>query len=323
MDNKDKLYELLQKENFSKEDENILNQIISNDIEAKEIYLTHNKIKAALNSPQNHLSEDEIADYLLVQNNNDPVDNNIYAKVPFIEKHIRECSKCKEIFQSFNEEYADIESALKSELHKPDENISEKPVENKIIYKQPFYSKYIFVGLLLAAFVYGGMFIFSQIISPSTYDSAVLNDNEEVYITRGRGTEYFQKSLSALDDKDYNKTIEYLKDDIKANSKDETIFYSYYILGLTYLETAPKSFIGLFPAFNKENVEEGITNLKKSIELNNSGKYENINLDSYFYLGKASLMENNLESAKKYFSIVIQKHGSKMNEAKTILNELD
>ncbi len=323
MDNKDRLFELLQKKSLSEDEEKLLKQIIENDDEAKELYLAHHKVKNVFDSSENHISYDDLADYLLVQNKNEPGNKNIYAKIPFIEKHIRECSKCRKEFQIFNEEYSDIDAALKSEFIGTAEQVSEKPTESKIVYKKPVYSKYIFVGLLLAAFVYGGAFIFSQIITPSNYSNAVLSNNDNFYITRVRGTEYFQKSLNALDNKDYTKTIEYLKDDIEENPKDETIFYSYFILGLTYLETAPKNFIGLFPSFNRIKVEEGIKSLKKSIELNNSGKYENINLDSYFYLGKASLMEDDNLSAKRYFTVVIQKHSSKMSEAKFILKELE
>ncbi len=323
MENKDKLFELLQKERLSSEEENAIKQIIETDTDAKEFYLAHQKIKNTLASPINHISYDEIADYLLVQNNNEPEDKNIYAKIPFIEMHIRECSKCREEFQTFNEEFTEIDNTVKSELPASVENVPERKIEEKIIHKRPAFSKYIYVGLLLAAFAYGGMFIFSQIITSSNYSIAALKGNDDYYITRGRGTEYFQKGLNALDDKNYSQTIEYLKDDIDANPKDETIFYSYYVIGLTYLETAPKSFIGLFPAFNQVKVEAGINNLEKSIQLNNSGRYENINLDSYYYLGKASLMKNDRESAQKYFKIVVEKHGSKMSEAKSLLNELE
>ena len=323
MENKVKLFELLQKENLSGEEEKAIQKIIGEDSEAKELYLAHQKIKEALNSRENHISYDELADYLLVKNENEPEDKNIYAKIPFIEKHIRECSKCTKEFQIFNEEYTEIDNVVKSEIPAFEEKLPEKQAEDKIIYKRPVFSKYIFVSLLLVAFAYGGMYMFSRIVTPSNYSIATLKNNNKFYITRGRETEYFQKSLNALDDKNYTQTIEYLKDDIKANPKDETIFYSYYILGLTYLETAPKSFIGLFPSFNQTNIGEGISNLEKSLQLNNSGKYENINLDSYFYLGKASLMKNNIGSAKKYFNIVVNEHGSKMNEAKTILNDLE
>ncbi len=323
MENKDKLFELLQKGNLSKEDEKVIQQIIGTDTEANDLYLTHQKIKDAFGSPENHVNYDDLADYLLVKNNNAPEDKNIYVKIPFIEKHIRECSKCRNEFQTFNEEYTEIDDALKSKLPVSEGKVPEKQVEEKIIYKRPVFSKYIFVSLLLAAFAYGGMFIFSQIFTSSDYSIAALKNNDDFYITRGRGTEYFQKGLNALDNKNYNQTIEYLKDDIKTNPKDETIFYSYYILGLTYLETAPKSFIGLFPSFNQIKVEDGISNLEKSIQLNNSGRYENINLDSYFYLGKASLMKNDKEAAKKFFNLVVKKHGSKMSEAKSLLNELE
>ncbi len=323
MENKDKLFELLQKENPSREEEKAIQQIIGADEEAKEFYLAHQKIKNSLGSPENHVNYDDLADYILVQNHNVPEDKNIYTKIPFIERHIRECSKCRKEFQAFNEEYTDIDNAVKSELPASEDKAPERQIEEKIIYKRPVFSKYIFVSLLLAAFAYGGMFIFSQIFTSSNYSIAALKNNDEFNITRGRGTEYFQKGLNALDDKNYNQTIEYLNDDIKANPKDETIFYSYYILGLTYLETAPKSFIGLFPSFNQDKVEDGISNLEKSIKLNDSGRYENINLDSYFYLGKASLMKNDKESAKKYFNIVVEKHGSKMSESKSLLNELE
>jgi tetratricopeptide (TPR) repeat protein len=140
--------------------------------------------------------------------------------------------------------------------------------------------------------------------------------------SRGRTTDDFELSMKALEDKEYQSAIEYLKSDIDLNSKDETIFYSYYILGLTYLETAEKNVLGLFPSFDKSSAELALQNFKKTIEKNTSGKFQNVNLDAYFFAAKASLMVDDTKSAKDYLNIVVNDKGSKMNEARQILNEL-
>jgi tetratricopeptide (TPR) repeat protein len=141
-------------------------------------------------------------------------------------------------------------------------------------------------------------------------------------ISRGRSTDNFELSIKALEDKDYQSAIEYLKNDIELNPNDKTIFYSYYILGLTHLEMAEKNLLGLFTTFDKSSSEATILNLGKCVKLNTSGNFNNVNLDAFFFMAKASLMLEDSKTAKDYLEIVVKEKGSKMNEAEQILKEL-
>ncbi|HSR18506.1 MAG TPA: hypothetical protein VLM39_10500 [Ignavibacteriaceae bacterium] len=129
--------------------------------------------------------------------------------------------------------------------------------------------------------------------------------------------------MQELQENNYDKAIDFLKKDIFENPKDETIFYSYYVIGLSYLKAAEKSTFGLFSYYDKSKAAEALKNFKTAVEKNKSGKYPNITLNAYFYSAKACLMMDNLPPAKKYLQKVISEKGSKMNEAKRILSELE
>jgi hypothetical protein len=317
--NRDKITELLLKDHLTEEEKSLLKGLINSDKEAEEFVNFYQKTKSAV-STSSHLSYEEIGDYILYKNNLAPEDPAIIKSIPKIENHLRECSNCSEEFKKLNSEYADIESFVASEL-----NTGEKKSEPAVIVsrKNKFsFSRYTFISVIIIGIIYSALFAFSKISAPKYYDLASVQNQSDFYATRGRATDDFIKGLNALDNGKIGNAIDYLKSDIKNNPDDKTIFYSYYILGLTYLDNAETKVIGLFPGFNSSYAEQALLNLKEAIRKNNSGNYMNINYDAYFYSAKASLILGNINEAKKDLEIVIKNRGSKLDEAEDILKKL-
>ncbi len=316
------LLEILSKDKLTSDDEIRLNDLIDNDKEAKELFELYKKLEASVKS-FTHLSTKDIANFLLIEKgvkSFNPSENSLFKK---INSHIDKCTSCKEEYNLLAEEYAHLENHLSASIK--DETQTE---ENKNAFLSSFFSKrnnfvkYSFAFTVLIVFVYFSAFLISDLSAPKYLNSASIKSEREFYTTRSRGTDDFQKSLSAFDNDNFVNGIKYLKKDIIDNSKDETIFYSYYILGIAYLQSAESDVLGLFKSFDKTKVSKGIKNLKLSISKNNSGSFENIKFNSYYYLAKGYLMLNDVASAKAYLNKVIKDKGSKMNDAIKLLEEL-
>jgi tetratricopeptide (TPR) repeat protein len=266
-----------------------------------------------------HPTIDELGNYILFKSGIEPENKSILKLAPKIELHIRKCSECNKVFLELNSEYAGLDNFLKIE-----ESNKEVKIPETVIVSRKFINfRYTGIALLFACILYLGAFSISRYTTPTSLKYASLENRSDLYETRGRTTHDFQESLKALEKRDNEDAVKWLNQDIVNNRGDETIFYSYYVLGLTNLESAQKDILGLFPSYDKSKVNEGIAALNKALEMNNSGKFRNINFDIYFFLGKADLMLNNKTGAKEYLTKVINEKGSKMNEAKNILAGLD
>lgn len=319
MINRDKIFELLQKESLTEEEKLLLDELTKNNEEAAEFARTYKKLNNLISS-SSHLSYEEIGDYILFKNELPPEDKNVIKRVPKIEEHLRSCTKCSEEFKNLNSEFNDIETFIGSELYTQEK----AGAPSSIIGKRKIHIyRYAFLSVLFLGIMYGLMFTVSKFSAPEYYDLAVVNTPNDFYATRGRATGDFLKSLNALDEGNINEAIKDLKNDIKSNPDDKTIFYSYYILGLTYLDNANRNFIGLFPHFNSYYAEQAVKNLQIALQKNRSGNYRNITLDTYFYLAKADIMIGRKKEAKENLMTVIREKGSKMNEAKQMLNVLE
>ena len=321
MNKQDKISDLLQKKNLSDEELALLNSLIENDPESKEFYDAYSKIDSALKSP--HISYNDLRDYILYKNNMCPEDQDVVKRIPDIESHMKKCERCANEFKNLGEEYSELEFFLSEKLA---EGKTDEAGKANSIYTSGETRRtplYLFTSLIAMTFIILSLLVVSDIVTPDNYELARLEDKSEFYVTRGRATDEFQESLKALEEEDYGKAISCLQEDIDKNPGDQTIFYSHYILGLSYLENAEKSFAGLFESFNENDVRAGLENLKLCTEKNSSGRFPDITYNAYFYYAKGSLMLNDVESAKKYLRMVVSEKGSKMSEAQELLNELE
>jgi len=322
MSNFEYILDLLQKNSLSEAEKLKLEEILINDLEAKEFYNTYIKVAKALKK-SDHISFDELKDFILVKNNLEPEDQNIFVKIPLIEAHLRQCAFCTDQITMLNSEYADVVNFV-TEKFAANSNKTVDSNSNQIrFFRRMNPQYYAFAAVLLIGVLFGSLFLVSELATPSAIKHASLEDKSDFYISRGRTTDHFQESISALDNEDYNAAISYLKKDIQENSNSETIFYTHYVLGLVYLEVAESDFMGLFPSYNKSNAKDGLKNLELSIEKNISGKHKNLTMNAHFYIAKAYLMLDDKENAKKYLKKVIDEKGSKMIEAENILSDLE
>lgn len=319
MEHYNRIIELLDKKSLTPEEKNQLDSYRKNEETA--IFIAgYTAVKKALE--KSHISADEMADYILYKNNQEPADNLISYRIPAIDAHLKECKLCSSQMNEFKNEYSNIGDFVSNNLYQ-DGKAESSLNENIVLRKNSFKPVYAFASIIVVGLVYLLLFAVSGITTPDYLQYASITKESEVYLTRGRASEEFLKSFDALENKNYNQAIGYLERDIENNKTDETIFYSYYILGLTYLEMSESKFLGLFPSYNENNVKQGLNNLQSSVELNTTGKFDNIKLDAFFYMAKGNLMLGKKETAKEYLQTVIARKGSKMEEAAVILDQME
>lgn len=320
MKNFDKLIELIDKKTLSEEEKTLLDSLLNEDVENRTFFETYKKLGKAF-FVSKHLTIDELGDYVLIKNGFEPQSNKNLVKISLFDEHLRRCERCREEMKFFNREFSDVENFVNAQFDNPKESISDsKP--RILNLPRINYSRYVF-SLTVIIILCVSLIITSKLSESKYYKLATIRELSEMSNSRGRSTTEFEMSIKAIEDKDYQKAIDYLKKDIELNKNDQTIFYSYYLLGLTYLESAESSTFGLFPKFDKTSAKLALDYLTKTIELNNSGRFQNINLDSYFYAAKAALMLENTMLAKQFLQIVINEKGAKLNEAAEILSKLN
>jgi len=180
--------------------------------------------------------------------------------------------------------------------------------------------KVVFTAIILLFITYSGMMIVSNVTKPFYKKNIFQSEEKTNFITRGRTSVLFQKSLSAINNHDYNMAIKFLKEDIVKNSNENSIFYSYYVLGLTYLKSAESNFLGTIQSFDHVKIENGIENLFIANEKNNSGDYDNLKIDAHYYIAKVYLSIDAIEDAKKHLQIVREKRGKYYSDTVETLN---
>src|SRR5690606_40003890 len=104
MDKKEQLLELLQKDDLTSSEEILLTKLLEDD-ELLQFYETHNKIKQAVISGS-HLNYDQLYNYILLKNGNEPEDKSIIVQLPIIEEQLRNCELSLEEFKTLNNDYS-------------------------------------------------------------------------------------------------------------------------------------------------------------------------------------------------------------------------
>lgn len=318
MNDFEKIIELLDKDFIVDDEKFLLSGIIKENPEAKKIHDAYLSLKTSLKKDE-HIDEELMAEYVMYKNNLSS-DRLIVLLANKVEDHIRKCVKCEKLFTELNAEYCNVDSFISQSLVEQVKH--EKPSQSKgfFFFNNFSSAKYAFASLAAVVVLYVGLFAVSSFTTPN-YKKSFL-DGEDFYTTRGRTSELFQRGLDAIDRKEYESAIQFLNDDINNNKSDESIFYTHFILGITYVNKAESDFLGLFKSFNKDDVSKGIMSFEKSIELNNSGKFDNLKLDAHYFIGKSYLMIDDRNSASEHLQLVVDGKGSYYKKAEELLKEL-
>jgi tetratricopeptide (TPR) repeat protein len=315
MNDFEKIIELLDKNSITIEEKKLLNGMIELDPEAKKISKAYLQLKYSLKRDE-HIDEELMGEYVLYKNTLSS-EGLIILLSKTVEDHIRKCFKCETLFKELNAEYCDVDSYVSKSV--VGQVISGKPVQQKgfFLFNNLSAAKYAFASLAAVVILYLGLFAVSEFTTPD-YKKSFLDDGD-FYTTRGRTSELFQRGLEAIDRKDYSSAIQYLNDDLNKSKNDESIFYTHYVLGITYVNKAENDFFGLFKSFNNDDVQKGIANFEKSIELNNTGKFDNLKLDAHYFIGKSYLLIDENESAREHLQLVIDGKGSYYKKAEDLI----
>jgi tetratricopeptide (TPR) repeat protein len=318
MNDFEKIIELLDKDSMTKDEHLLVQDMINENSETKKIYNAYLSLKSSLKRDE-HIDEELMSEYVMYKNNLSS-ERLIALLANKVEDHIRKCVKCEKLFTELNAEYCDVDNFVSQSLV---EQISQqKPAQPKgfFLFNNFNAAKYAFASLAAVVFLYLGLFAVSSFTTPD-YKNSFL-DGEDFYTTRGRTSELFQRGLDAIDRKDYEGAIKFLNDDISSNKSDESIFYTHFVLGITYVNKAESDFLGLFKSFNKDDVTKGIANFEQSIELNKSGKFDNLKLDAHYFIGKSYLMIDDRTSAREHLQSVVDGKGSYYKSAEELLIKL-
>lgn len=318
MNDFNKLIELLDKEIISKDEKYLLDKMIRNNPEAKKINDAYLSLKNSLKRNE-HIDEELMAEYVMHKNNLSS-ERLIVLLANKIEDHIRKCVQCENLFEELNSDYCDVDAFVSQSVVEQVKEEKTAALKSPFLFNNISAAKYAFASLAAVVVLYLGLFAVSSFTTPD-YKKSFL-DGEDFYSTRGRTSEFFQRGLDAIDRKDYSSAIQYLNDDVSKNQNDESIFYTHFVLGITYVNKAESDFLGLFKSFNKEDVAKGIENFKRSIELNNSGRFDNLKLDAHYFIGKSYLMIDDKTSAREHLQSVADGKGSYYKKAEELLKEL-
>lgn len=321
MNDIDKILELLDKGELSSEEKKALDGLLAGIPGSEKIVNTYARLKKAL-AEDSHIDEVLIGEYVLFKNDILEDKRTMLLLERKIEDHLRKCTQCTDVFRKLNEEYTEVDSFLGNTL------TESKVPDKKTKITAGFFRRITPVKTIITSFaaliiIYIGMFAASSILVPDYKKYAISEDERGMYNTRGRTSELFQKSLSALDNNNLTEAIKLLEEDIELNKGESSIFYSHFILGVTYIQSSELSFLGTFKSFDKEKIKSGITNLERSIQLNSSGRYENLNLDAHYFIGKAHVLVGENKYAIEQLETVVSNKGSYYKKAEELLDKIN
>ena len=323
MEKFDKILNLLEKKSLTDAEKKLLIEFSDSDDEIKSFINIYKKLHSSLTG-SGHIPTDLLASYLLFEMG-DEQDNKLILLIRNkIKTHLAECSDCLNEYNHLASEYSEIQDHVGKSISRDSKfTVKESDFILSSLFKRTTALRYAFATLAVFVVAYFGLFLISSSLTPDYKKNIFTNEQEDFYKTRGRTSPLFQKGLDAIDKKDYQNAIEFLSQDINEHQNEKSIFYTHYIIGITYIKASESDFIGLFKSYDKEKVNLAIANLKESINKNNSGDYESLKLDSYYYLGRAYLLVDSTDAAAANFRKVIDGKGRFSKEASELIFTLE
>lgn len=270
-----------------------------------------------------HIDTEILSEYVLYLNGDRSDESKLITLVPRIEKHLQSCSKCREEFEFLSSELNEVDNFLSENLRVEKKT---EPVKTKApnIFRlfENFNAKYSYAVAASIMIGFLSLFAVSEFSTPDYVKLSSQHSYDDFSSTRGRTSAPFMNAVTALENRNYDSAISELEKDIENNSDDLTTFYSYYVLGITHLTKAHSDFVGLFDSYDKKELSEAINNFNKVLELNNTGLFNNVNSNTYFFLGKSYLLDEKFDSAEKYLTKAIDNESEYSQEAKELLSSI-
>ena len=323
MEKIDKILELLDRKNLTETEIKLLEDFANSDEEIRSFISVYRSLNSSLDSSE-HLPPDLLSSYILFEMGDEP-DNKL---IPYIQQkiksHLEVCSVCRNEYNLLINEYKDIKNHVDKSIVKSTKT-SVRATKISLLgnFTRSSSFRYTFATLAVLIVGYLGLFLISSSITPDYKKNIFAENQDDFYKTRGRTSSLFQRGLNSIEKGDYNDAIKYLSDDIREHQNEKSIFYSYYIVGITYLKSAESDFLGLFKSYDKGSVNLAIANLKESINKNTSGDYESLKLDSYYYIGRAYLLIDDQDSAKLSLQKAIGGKGRFAKYAVTLVEQME
>lgn len=272
---------------------------------------------------ESHFDLTTLSNYVLYSNGDESKKSDIENIIPQIEEHLKSCAKCREEVEFLKTELQDVDEYLEENILSSEIGLEDDKKQLGLSLFQRYQSfKYSFATAASLVILFITLFIVSE-ITTSTYVKVADDFNyTNISTTRGRNSENFVKAIDQLSQENYDKAIELFRADISDNKNDATIFYTYYILGITELRSAQNDFLGLFDSYDNAKLIKAEENFNEVLRLNTSRVFENINSNTYFFLGQIYLLNEDFSKAKSFLNKAIENNSEYSSEAEKLLNSV-
>ena len=319
MTDEEKLHKYSESNNLSISELRKLRDEIAADPDLKETLKLIDTLEEI--SSENHFDIEILSQYVLYIKNESEYDKNIISIAPRIEEHMKFCSKCRQHFNLLKAEFEEVNHFLLENITK--EKISGENEDNKKSIGQKSFFRYAFSAAASVILIITSLFVVSEISRPEYVKLTSSFHETEVSITRGRNSEYFILAVDQLEKKNYSEAISLLQKDIDNSKNSFTIFYSYYILGIANVQSAYNDYLGLFENYDSGGLKNAEYNFSQSVKLNDSGMFDNVKANSFYFLGQANLLQEDFEDARKYLKLSIEEGSEYADEANKLLNTIN
>jgi len=318
MEKYEQVIDILEQEAIPDEDKEVLKRIATEDIEIKNFISIHLKLKRIFNSSC-HLDMEILAEFILYYDGDLDVADYMPQITDKIEDHLADCSVCNNLYLKFNEEFQQVDNFVSKTMN--DNEDFELQIKSPDITKSKRNNfKTALTAFLLLVIAYFGMMITNYYSTPSykknIFEFEVINNS----LIQSRDTKYYKQGLIAFEKENYDVAIGLLMEDIILNENDGTIFYSHYLLGISYIKSSENNIIGTFKSYNHLRINEAIHHLMIFIENYEGTDNERTRVDAHYYIAKAYLSIDAIEEAKTHLQIVKENRGKYYSDAVEILN---
>jgi tetratricopeptide (TPR) repeat protein len=318
----EEIIHILDEEEILPEEREYLNQVSTEDIELKKFIDVHLQLRETLNS-NSHIDMEILAEFILYYDGDLDAAEYVPQITDKIEDHLSECDICNQLYINFNREFQRVNDYVTKAIIGSEEDFVDEKGPSIFSRIKRWNYRAALSAIILLLITYAGMKVTSYYSTPFYMKDIFSIEGQNNLLAHARASDSYKKGLIAFYQEEYQKSIGYLMEDIIKNPDDSTIFFSYYLLGLTYLKSSENDILGTFKSYNHIRVDNGIENLLLSVEKNNSGNFERLNLDAHYFVAKAYIAAEELELAREHLQIVVDERGKYFSSAFKILKSLD